>query len=301
MKYLHRLSRFASSWTGTIIIVLLVIFFIAQAFIIPSRSMVGTLYEGDMLFVKKFAYGIPIPKIPYLELPVFPDINNNGHVLAASGPTRGEIVVFIPPDKPKTYYVKRNFAVGGDEVVFSIGGFYLRPHEGDAYIRAHYDSEKLATIMGKLYVHEPYMDEHPGIFYGKNNATYAIMVALLNSYSTDLKIAMEERQWRGNLIFYKKIPKDSYFMIGDNRDGSEDSRFFGAVPYSHIIGTPWFIYFSITLPATPNIAPKDRFVIRWKRMFKTPAMLEEALRREKEEVLSGVVAGYKSRDVGVGL
>ena len=56
MNFLKKLYRFSTTWTGTIIIVLFVIFFIAQAFVIPSRSMVNTLYEGDFLFVKKFLY-----------------------------------------------------------------------------------------------------------------------------------------------------------------------------------------------------------------------------------------------------
>ncbi|RVZ39333.1 signal peptidase I, partial [Helicobacter pylori] len=86
MKFLRSVYAFCSSWVGTIVIVLLVIFFIAQAFIIPSRSMVGTLYEGDMLFVKKFSYGIPIPKIPWIELPVMPDFKNNGHLIEGDRP-----------------------------------------------------------------------------------------------------------------------------------------------------------------------------------------------------------------------
>ena len=83
MKALKTLYRFCSSWTGTIIIVLLLIFFIAQAFVIPSRSMVGTLYEGDFLFVKKFSYGIPIPRIPWIEIPVLPDLKEMGISLPA--------------------------------------------------------------------------------------------------------------------------------------------------------------------------------------------------------------------------
>ncbi len=62
--------NWASSWTGTIIIVLGIIFFVAQAFVIPSGSMKNTLLIGDMLFVKKFSYGIPVPRIPWIEVPI---------------------------------------------------------------------------------------------------------------------------------------------------------------------------------------------------------------------------------------
>ena len=67
MKILSKIYKFLSSWTGTVIVVLFVILFVAQAFVIPSGSMRTTLLEGDFLFVKKFSYGIPTPHIPFVE------------------------------------------------------------------------------------------------------------------------------------------------------------------------------------------------------------------------------------------
>ena len=72
-----------NSWTGTFVVVFFVIFFIAQAFMIPSSSMVNTMLIGDGLFGKKFSYGMPIPRIPYLEIPILPDFNGNGHLWSA--------------------------------------------------------------------------------------------------------------------------------------------------------------------------------------------------------------------------
>ena len=65
---LKRIYNWSTSWTGTVVIVLGIIFFVAQAFVIPSGSMKNTLLIGDMLFVKKFAYGIPTTRIPWLEI-----------------------------------------------------------------------------------------------------------------------------------------------------------------------------------------------------------------------------------------
>ena len=76
-----KLYHFSNSWTGTLIIVLLVIFFVAQAFKIPSGSMKNTLLIGDFLFVKKFAYGVPVPHIPWLEIPVWFDSDGDGHII----------------------------------------------------------------------------------------------------------------------------------------------------------------------------------------------------------------------------
>ncbi len=89
---LKKIYNWSSSWTGTIVIVLTIIFFVAQAFVIPSGSMKNTLLIGDMLFVKKFAYGVPTPTIPWIEVKVLPDFKGNGHLIEGERPKRGDIV-----------------------------------------------------------------------------------------------------------------------------------------------------------------------------------------------------------------
>lgn len=285
------LMRFVSSWTGTIIIVLLLIFFIAQGFVIPSRSMVGTLFEGDFLFVKKFSYGIPIPRIPWVELPVFPDLKDNGHIIEGQRPKRGDIVIFIPPHSPKQYYVKRTFAVGGDEVVFTPNGLYLHPKEGNDYVLEHYKGENLIEVQGKLFVFDPYFATHFGVNNDGGHSAFFEMSALYQGallanrspyqYTPKTRgIAMEPIIQNGQIgFFYKKIAEDEFFMIGDNRNNSEDSRFWGSVPYKNIIGKPWFIYFSMNLADSiesgATYDPKQRYSIRWERMFKGIDGIEE--------------------------
>ena len=83
-----KLYHFSNSWTGTLIIVLMVIFFVAQAFVIPSGSMKNTLLVGDYLFVKKYVYGIPTPHITWLEIPVWFDSDGDGHIIKGEGPKR---------------------------------------------------------------------------------------------------------------------------------------------------------------------------------------------------------------------
>jgi len=235
---LKKLYTFSNSWTGTIFIVLMIIFFIAQAFVIPSGSMKRTLLIGDHLFVKKFAYGIPTPHIPWIEVPVLPDFNGNGHLVTAEGPKRGDIVVFRYPRDPKTHFVKRCVAVGGDEIQVIDKILYLRPHEGDTYVKVHYPAEAIVNIQGRLWVKSPFMRQFPGIQHDidiQPDGPYP--EAIFNVYET-------------------KVPEGEYFMMGDNRDHSNDSRFWGTVPYKLIEGTPWFIYFSWD---------KD-FKIRWNRI-----------------------------------
>ncbi len=291
--------RFSNSWTGTIVIVLFVIFFVAQAFRIPSGSMKDSLLIGDHLFAKKFAYGISTPHLPFLEIPLIP--GTDGHIVDGDEPQRGDIVIFRFPKNTKLHYVKRCVAVPGDELFLRNKDLYLHPHEGDDYIRKHYPKEKIISEHGKLWVRRPYQDEHPGIHHDPRinvSEDTPIIIDKTNghmqylprdSYEFDqlrnnrIQLRSEYELLEHNPIFampVTKVPERSYFMMGDNRDHSNDSRFWGPVPYGLVEGTPWFVYFSMD----------DNYEIRWDRMFKTPEELEQPpyldraiAEREREE------------------
>jgi signal peptidase I len=245
-NFLHKAYKWSNSWTGTIVIVLFVIFFVAQAFRIPSGSMKDSLLIGDHLFAKKFAYGIPMPYIPFLEVPIIP-WSNKLKLIDGDTPKHGDIVIFRYPGNIKQHFVKRCVALPGDELFVADKNLFIHFKEGDDWIKEHYKGYEIAVYDDKLWVKNPYMKEHPGIHH-------------------DPKIIDDGRNPLP--IFYfnpVKVEKDHYFMMGDNRDHSNDSRFWGAVPYENIEGTPWFIYFSID---------KD-YEIRWDRIGKTPAQLEK--------------------------
>ncbi len=254
-KFLDLLYRFSSSWTGTIIIVLFLIFFVAQSFVIPSGSMKRTQLIGDFLFAKKFSYGIPTPHLPWLEIPILPDFNNNGHLIEGPRPKREDIVIFRYPKNNKIHYVKRCVAVGGDEIIYSDKKLLIHFHEGDEYIKKNYPKEKIVSLRDKLWVENPYMGKYPGIQYEPEGGT--IFEALLQYYSYNKEIDMMPIMVEGlkspvyelgskviNAL-YSKVEDDNFYMIGDNRDNSNDSRFWGAVPYKLIVGKPWLIYMSL--------------------------------------------------------
>ena len=247
MNFLKKIYDWSSSWTGTIVIVLGVIFFVAQAFVIPSGSMKNSLLVGDMLFVKKFAYGIPTPRLPWLEVKVLPDFNDNGHLIEGAKPQRGDIVVFRYPHNEKIHYVKRCVATGGDIIALKDKKLLLHPKEGNEYIMKHYKGYHLVTIENKIFVVDPYRKEHPGIH--NDPAVVASITPYPQLFNVNPTI----------------VPNDEYFMMGDNRDHSNDSRFWGTVKYKYIVGTPWFVYFSWD---------KDK-KIRWDRVFQTPKSLED--------------------------
>ena len=250
MNFLNKLYRFSSSWTGTIIIVLFLIFFVVQSFVIPSGSMKRTLQIGDFLFAKKFSYGIPIPMLPWLQAPLVPDFNGNGHLIEGDKPQREDIVIFLYPKDGKTHFVKRCVATGGDEIVYQDKHLYIHFVEGDDYIKKNYDAKKIKNFRGKLWVENPYMEKYRGIQYkpegnnafnnllGRPNDMNAIYIKELGG-----EIYKNHSGEQMN-AFYKKVEKDRYYMMGDNRDNSADSRFWGSVPYKLVIGKPWFIYFS---------------------------------------------------------
>ena len=289
---------FCSSWTGTVIIVLFVIFFIAQAFVIPSGSMKNTLLVWDFLFAKKYVYGVPTPTIPFVNLKVFPDINNNGHIITGQGPARGDIVVFLYPKDKKTHYVKRCFATGEDEVVFTGKTFYLRPKEGDSFIKANcrenlngkkskfgYSCSDVVDLDGKLFIKEPY--KFSGIHYDEKENLFEHMAFSLNidKSSVFMKPALisslpQNPNFNFN-AFYVKVPKDEYFMIGDNRDHSQDSRFWGSVAYKYIVGQPWFIYMSFD----------SNFQIRWERVGRFVDTIENDEFFTKQALKEGEVDG----------
>ena len=255
-KILGKAYKFSNSWTGTVVIVLFVIFFIAQAFRIPSGSMKDSLLIGDHLFAKKFAYGVSMPHIPFLEMSIAP-WSDKLRLMDGDKPERGDIVIFRYPGNVKQHFVKRCVALPGDELFVKDKDLFIHHNEGNIWIKENFEGYEIVLYDSKLWVKNPYKRNHPGIHHDDkivDNGNYPLPLF----YVTPIK-----------------VKEDNYFMMGDNRDHSNDSRFWGSVPYDNIEGTPWFIYFSVD----------ENWEIRWDRLGKTPTDLEESpyLDKAREE------------------
>ena len=263
MKFLSKLYKFSSSWTGTIVIVLFLIFFVVQSFVIPSGSMKRTLHIGDFLFAKKFSYGTPIPILPWLQIPLVPDFNNNGHLIEGDKPKREDIVIFLYPRDGKTHFVKRCVATGGDEILYQDKHLFIHFAEGNEYIIKNYPKDKIKKIGGKLWVDNPYISKYPGIQYApEKGSSFFNLLHIANDmsavYVKELgPVLYQSANGIPMNAFYKKVEKDNYYMMGDNRDNSSDSRFWGSVSYKLVVGQPWFIYFSWD---------NDKKTVRWDRL-----------------------------------
>lgn len=235
--------EFLASLAGVLVTGLFIITFIIQAFEIPSASMEQTLLIGDHVFVNRVQYS---PKTGWIQPIVkYTDVH------------RGDIVVFLSMDSrtPDMYIVKRVIGVPGDRI-------HLR--EGQVFR----NGEKLA---------EPYAHHDGGYDTYRDNFP-TVPTDEASGLTDDWRLTRDSHVENGDLV----VPPGSYFAMGDNRDNSLDSRYWGFITQDHVIGRPMFIYWSFETSEDQysqrefgqRIAAFFRTVIhffdetRWKRTFK---------------------------------
>lgn len=209
-------------WTAGLFPVIVVVFvlrsFLFEPFKIPSGSMIPTLLVGDLILVNKFTYGVRLPVI-------------NTKVTQGNAPQRGDVMVFRYPPKPSLDYIKRVVGVPGDTVAYlnkrlSINGQTVPTQalpeyfDEDAMRYFKQFEEKLGDRSHRLLNDDDRPAFVPGAdqFEGRANCTYTIEGVTC------------------------KVPEGHYFMMGDNRDNSLDSRYWGFVPDENIVGKAFFVW-----------------------------------------------------------
>ena len=212
-----------------------------EPFNIPSGSMVPTLLVGDYLFVSKFSYGYSRYSLPF-GLPVF-----SGRIFFHP-PDRGDVIVFKLPTDNSTDYIKRVIGLPGDHIQMKGGNLYIN----DQLVQRRRTQDYL---------------------YQEGNGTViplAQYIETLPNGRQHLIIKMGDNGPLDNTPVYD-VPSGDYFMMGDNRDNSQDSRVLSAVGYvpaENLIGRAEFIFFSTDGSARLWEIWKWPFAIRYSRLFR---------------------------------
>jgi signal peptidase I len=209
-------------WTAGLFPVIAVVFvlrsFLFEPFKIPSGSMIPTLQVGDLILVNKFHYGVRLPVV-------------GTKIIANHNPQRGDVMVFHYPMDPRVDYIKRVVGLPGDEVSYlnkqlKINGQAIpaKP-EPDYYVdeRRQYEQAFEEDLMGVKHQILTKSDSPAGVqpfngFPFKDNCQYSAEGVVC------------------------RVPPNSYFMMGDHRDDSQDSRYWGFVPDENIVGRAFFVW-----------------------------------------------------------
>ncbi|MCR9120834.1 MAG: signal peptidase I [Phyllobacteriaceae bacterium] len=209
-----------------------------QPFSIPSGSMRPTLLEGDYLFVSKFAYGYSRYSVPF-----GPDLFE-GRIWAGE-PERGDVAVFKLPSNPRLDYIKRVIGLPGDTVQMRDGALFLN---GEAVEREAIGTIDDVDITEQQRPVRVYRETLP------NGVSYRTLDVTQGTVGDDTREFV--------------VPEGHYFMLGDNRDNSADSRFnVGFVPAENLVGRANIIFFSIAGGASPLEVWRWPAELRFDRFF----------------------------------
>lgn len=214
--------EYGAGFFPVILFVFLLRSFVVEPFKIPSGSMIPTLLVGDFILVNKYTYGIRLPIL-------------NKKVIDLNQPQRGDVMVFRYPEDPSLDYIKRVVGLPGDKIAYQnkrltingepvevkLTGDYLHPE------RMYY-SKQFVESLGEIEHRMLNDDDAPSFI---NDAV--------------------QFPHRGNCLYNNAgvvctVPAGHYFMVGDNRDNSRDSRVWGFVPNENIVGKAFFIWFNFS-------------------------------------------------------
>ncbi|MGX2031478.1 signal peptidase I [Methylocaldum gracile] len=197
--------EYARSFFPIVLIVLLLRSFLVEPFRIPSGSMMPTLLIGDFILVNKYTYGIRLPVL-------------NTKIVEMGEPERGDIVVFRFPKDPKVDYIKRVIGLPGDRIAYYNKQLYVN---GEA-------------------IKQTAIAEYQGVGQGSVMNGARLLSEDLKGVNHDILIREGQPSVQGEFT----VPEGQYFVMGDNRDNSNDSRYWGTVPESHLVGKAFFIWMS---------------------------------------------------------
>lgn len=210
--------EYAKAFFPVILIVLILRSFLVEPFRIPSGSMMPTLLDGDFILVNKFGYGIRLPVL-------------NTKIIDVGDPKRGDVVVFRFPRDPSVDYIKRIVGLPGDRLEY---------RDKVLYVNGQPMSQELNGT---------YADKGTGM----SMTGASLRIETLGNVQHKILTRPEQPPRDGEF----QVPEGHYFVMGDNRDNSNDSRFWGYVPDENLVGKAFMIWM--------NWDSADK-AIRWDRI-----------------------------------
>lgn len=195
---------YARSFFPVILIVLVIRSFLFEPFRIPSSSMMPTLLIGDFILVNKFAYGLRLPVL-------------NTKFVSIGGPQRGDVAVFRFPKDPSVDYIKRIVGLPGDRITYRDKVLYV-------------NGERMDQLSLGRYVDHTYRGEMRGADQ---------LLEDLTGVQHDILVRANVR---GKNVVDFVVPEGHFYAMGDNRDNSNDSRFWGPVPEENLVGKAFAIW-----------------------------------------------------------
>ncbi len=201
--------EYSKSFFPVLLLVLVLRSFLVEPFQIPSSSMVPTLEVGDFILVNKFTYGIRLPVV-------------RTKVLSVNDPQRGDVMVFFPPHE-KRYFIKRVVGLPGDRIDYIDNQLFI-------------NGEKISeSLLARLPTNRPHYEVYEETLGEKTHRSIKDInyVASFSERSDGFK-----KRYSNNFI----VPEGHYFMMGDNRNNSSDSRVWGPVPEENIVGKAFAIW-----------------------------------------------------------
>ncbi len=218
--------EYAKSFFPVILLVFCIRSFLFEPFKIPSGSMIPTLQVGDFILVNKFTYGVRLPII-------------NQKIIPLGNPQRGDVMVFHYPENPSVDYIKRVVGLPGDTIEYknkrlTINGAEIKQTADGDY---NYVESGLNFVHTERRIEELGEHKHPLLVNPEMPNVHLEAVA-------DFK-GFENCQYDESKVVCK-VPAGNYFMMGDNRDNSRDSRYWGFVPDHQIVGKAFFIWMNFS-------------------------------------------------------
>lgn len=200
--------EYSKSFFPVLLLVFVLRSFVIEPFQIPSESMVPTLEVGDFILVNKFIYGIRLPLV-------------RTKVLSITEPDRGDVMVFFPPNETR-YFIKRVIGLPGDTVRLTDNTLYVNDKKMEQTFA--YEDNRSGDRCARV----------------PRNFNYVVVHEKLDDMTHFMRKCESPRRQHSDNVW--EVPEGHYFMMGDNRDNSSDSRVWGTVPQERIVGKAFAIW-----------------------------------------------------------